>query len=290
MDKRLLMNNILIGLIVLFVWIYDFHLVRRLSFKIDRETMNVYKELRGRLKEHLNTVRTSVDCKEIEFKSQDTIYLTFVNFKSLNNTTIDGYADSYKDVYNKIFPGILNVRVYVKSIQSKATSLIGLVNIVKHEFSGIHVQNQHIYEVYLFNEFFDSQMIKDQNRVFIKTSKNKLSEVGFIEDVTRQSVYYFKKLKTIYEINQRTSKGLLETYVDEFFNCTLQKLVYYIDSLEYVNGNRNLVFFAKYLDEIKDDARHLNDYVANKSLIVLERVLLKNDFYIYTTSYMYEDY
>lgn len=290
MDKRLIVNNMALGLIVLAVWLWTYHYEGRIKRKVDKGAMSRYAELRSNLKTELENDGLVNQCGEFYYNSQDTIYLTFVNFKALSSTIIDQYVASYHSTYSKVFSDSHRVKIYVKSIQMKITSLIGIVSNVKHEFAGIHTQKQNIYEVFLFNEFFDNQMIKDENKVFIKTSKAKLAEKSFIADVTQQSVYYLKRLKRFQALASESNNPVAQSYADISLCCLKQQAVYYIDSLEYVNNNKNLVFLSKYLTEINQESATLSQIIASKDLFELERVLLKNDYFIYTTIYMYEDY
>lgn len=290
MDKRLLWNNVALGLIVVCVWLVDFHYINRLLYKIDRKTMDAYEDIRAGLRSELASTALSKSCEHVYYNSQDTVYLTFVNFKSLNSTAVDRYIESYQRAYQKIFSDAHGLRIYIKTLKTTVTSLVGLVGNVRNEFAGIHTQKQNIYEIYIFNEFFDNQMIKDGNRAFIKTSKSKLADPAFIADVAKQTVYYFKNLGRYREIGQVLQLPLPQAYRNATLTCLKQQLVYYIDSLEYVNGNRNLVFFDNYLKEIEEEADQLKAYLKADDLRALERVLLKNEYFIYTSAYMYEDY
>ena len=70
-DKKMIFNNIFFGLILTFIWLYDYHYKLRYSKKISKNTLNLYNELSI----HFNTVN------DIKYKHKDVYYITLVNFK-----------------------------------------------------------------------------------------------------------------------------------------------------------------------------------------------------------------
>lgn len=290
MRKWLLLNNLILGAIVVSVWVYDFFVFNRLRFKVKGGTMEKYKGLRDSLEKEGFDSMIKERCKEFAYKPDDVIYLSFVNFKDLKDEHVDMYIAEIERIYEKYFTDVFRPKIYVKRLSMKVNNMLSIVSNTNQDFYPIHTKSFNKLEIYLYKEFFDNQMVKKGNQVFIKTSKEKLIEMDFISKTIKRSMFYFKKPEKLLTKEEIQSKQVLNGFSKLALQCLKQKTILYLNSLEYVNNNKNLIFFDKYLKQIETESDELKKEIDNKNLFNISEMLLKNEYFIYDTVYMYEDY
>lgn len=290
MRKWLLLNNLILGAIVVSVWVYDFFVFNRLRFKVKGGTMEKYKELRDSLEKEGFDSEVKERCKEFAYKPDDIIYLSFVNFKDLKDEHVDMYIAEIERIYEKYFTDVFRPKIYVKRLSMKVNNMLSIVSNISQDFYPIHTKSFNKLEIYLYKEFFDNQMVKKGNQVFIKTSKEKLIENDFISKMIKRSMFYFKKPEKLLTKEEIQSKQVLNGFSKLALQCLKQKTILYLNSLEYVNNNKNLIFFDKYLKQIETESDELKKEIDNKNLFNISEMLLKNEYFIYDSVYMYEDY
>ena len=264
MRKWLLLNNLILGAIVVSVWVYDFFVFNRLRFKVKGGTMEKYKGLRDSLEKEGFDSMIKERCKEFAYKPDDVIYLSFVNFKDLKDEHVDMYIAEIERIYEKYFTDVFRPKIYVKRLSMKVNNMLSIVSNTNQDFYPIHTKSFNKLEIYLYKEFFDNQMVKKGNQVFIKTSKEKLIEMDFISKTIKRSMFYFKKPEKLLTKEEIQSKQVLNGFSKLALQCLKQKTILYLNSLEYVNNNKNLIFFDKYLKQIETESDELKKEIDNK--------------------------
>ncbi len=105
--------------------------------------------------------------------------------------------------------------------------------------------------------------------------------------MTSQIIFQLKNLDTL---NASNSQDLQTKLKQSYLNDLIERFKNYINSLEYINKNKNLVFFREYLQEIETDIINLHKEFKSQNLREIYKKLEKENLYIYESIYMYEDY
>lgn len=294
MKKLYLLNNILIGLLLVAIWFIDYFYVRRISRKLSKSTIHAYNGLRAKIALRSPSEQETAKelCRKFPYHPTDTFYIDFVNFHQISDERLNHFAKLIKGVYDDHFENVHESFVYLRTVKVSKNELNSYIHKRKPIFKGAHLSAQNFYHIKLINEDFDNRINVKGNSVAIYLSTHKLAESDIFEKVIAKSLFHLKGLNRIDKV-----KGINFKSTDAFgklkevyYFCQRNRAVNHIASLNYINENKNLVFKAPYLDQLGREVSNLTEAFRAKKLREIYEYLRKSDLAIYDTIYFYEEY
>jgi len=246
MHKGLCINNLLAGLVLLIYWIYDYHYVPRLSKKIPTKIMSNYQNLRANLRSEISkVVPKEFDRDDFYYVYNDTFYIELFNYQNLNETTFESVSHNLRQIIASKFKGIHDCLIFVKGRKMRKDEHQMLEEL--SDFQESQIKTQNFYYIRLINDDYSDSFTLFDNIAWFNIPYDKISDSNLIRQVMAKSVYHFKKLGKLGSIEFKHGKeGVNEDIFEKlryaYVNVLKMNAVKYIDGLEYINANKNLVF------------------------------------------------
>ena len=294
MKKLYLLNNILIGLLLVSIWFVDYFYFRRMAKKLSKSTIGAYNELKTQISlRGSNELETAKQlCRAFAYHPVDTFYIDFVNFHKIDDDKLDHFAKLLKGVYESHFEGVHDAFVYLRTLKIAKSEMNAYIQKQRPVFKGAHLSAQNFFHIKLINEDFDNRINFKANSAAMYLSTHKLAEPDIFEKVIAKSLYHLKGLNRIEKV-----KGISFRSAESFgklneiyYFCQRYRAANHIASLNYINENKNLVFKAPYLEQLSTEVRGLTEAFRVKRLREIYEYLRKYDLAIYDTIYFYEEY
>lgn len=285
-------NTLVAGLLVLFVWIYDFHYKPRISKKLPSSVLEGYRALSLSVSSNpLYTHPKGLDLDDFYYVHNDTVYLELYNYLGLNATASLTVAKTIEAAYANQFTGIHACKVYVKLRRLKRDAEVPMDE--ASPFQDSHLRTTNLYYIRLLNSDMNDQIHVKGNVVAMNLPTEKLLDRAFVESLVGKALYHLKKLGKLRSVTFSglpDSATLIEKLRRAYLVVLADELSKHVDGLTYINQNRNLVFIDRYRAELETELDALRaDFEAG----LVDRIGLKldkKDIAIYETVYMFEEY
>jgi hypothetical protein len=280
-------NTLLSGLVVLAVWLLDYHYVRRLSKKLSGSSLQAFQAASKLTKAVAPAFPlTGVDLDDFYYLPDDTIYVEMFNFNTPNSTVGIQIAKLFVQAYGEKLAGMHRVRVYIKSKRLKKNQEVSLDD--PSPFQNSHLGSQAFYYLRIVQGERNDELKMKGNVLTITASLEQMTSLPFCQAVVGRSIYLFKRLgklrglKTDAPLTDRLNQVYLARLRIDFGR--------HVDALGYINSNKNLVFLDQYKAELEKEAGDLQGVWKSQRPLELWGVVEKKDLAIYTTVYMFEEY
>ena len=285
MKRNLIINNVFFGMILLAIWAYDFHYKRRYGKKIGRNIMDKYNNLNSDLEKKIKKEENNTD---FIYRPKDIYYIDFYNFKEIEDSVFDEIEKNLDKIYLKNFKNIHTYQIYFREKKKKLDKTEDTLDKDLIRYSGINFEKKNFYHVSIIKDYFENKLFKKEESLAFRISKEKLKDPNFLKKFCAKIVHVFKNLNKLdlKNNNKNLSKKLKEKYLSNLYT----RFSNYIKSVNFINKNKNLAFIDEYLNEINTDINNLEKEFLNNNLEEIYLKLRKQHFYIYISTYMYEDY
>ena len=285
MKRNLILNNVFFGMILLLIWTYDFHYKRRFSKKISKSNLNEYKNLVSNLSKKIKEKKNNID---FAYKPKDVYYIDFYNFKEIEDSVFTEIENNLNRIYSKNFKNIHTYQIYFREKKVKIEKTEDTLNEDLIRLKGINFEKKNFYHVSIIKDYFENKLYKKEESLAFRISKEKLKDPIFLKKFCAKIIYVFKNFK---KLNLKNNKeNLIQKLKKKYRSNLITRFSNYVDSLNYINKNKNLAFIEKYLLQINTDIKNLEKDFLEMNLKEIYLKIRKQNFYIYESTYMYEDY
>jgi hypothetical protein len=294
MKKLYLLNNIVVGMVLVAIWFADYFYFRRAVRKLSRNALLGYDSINSKI--FLRTASEIATAKELSqkyaYRPNDTYYVDFVNFHKISDDQLQRFSALLKQVYQHKFKDAHEATIYFRVMKVPKSDLNAYIQKGRPIFKGAHLSSQNFYHIKLINDDFENRFNIKGNSVSMLISSHKLAESDIFQKIISKSIYHLKHLngfERIKDINFK-SKDAFERLREVYYFLLRYRAMNHIAALRYINKNKNLVFKQPYLQELEEEPPLLTDSFREKKLVSIYQYLRKADLAIYDTVYFYEEY